>query len=611
MILRFATAGSVDDGKSTLIGRLLNDLGELRDDQMEALRRASPQGKVDLSLVTDGLRAEREQKITIDVAYRYFETAQRKFILADTPGHEQYTRNMITGASGAELVILLVDARKGLTAQTRRHALLCSLLRVPQIVLAVNKMDAVDYSRARYSAIQDEFLDFCSRLEFPGLTSIPISALEGDNVLMRSRRMEWYQGPTLMQHLNEVHVTRGVNTVDFRFAVQHVIRPHQDFRGLAGTVCSGRVRAGHTVVLLPSGKETTVKRVLGPDGDVAEGLPGKSLVLELEDEVEAGRGTMMARTQNRPELGTNLDCTVCWMGDAPMRRSAQYWLLHTTRKVRCVVETVHYRIDVETLHQQEAETLGINDIGRLHLRTTEPLAYDRYVQNRATGSFVLVDADTNQTVAAGMIRGPAEPRRPRAHVFPESGSVRLEEREKRQGHRACILWFTGLSGAGKSTLARLLERRLFDLGCNTFYLDGDNLRHGLNSDLDFSAGGRAENIRRAAAAAQLGYQHGSIVLCSFISPYAADRALARRVVPEGRFFELFVDCSLAECARRDVKGLYQRALAGELSEFTGVSAPYEAPEHPDAVLATDRLSPEEAVERVVQLLRARDVLERG
>ncbi|MBT9584920.1 adenylyl-sulfate kinase [bacterium] len=605
MLLRFATAGSVDDGKSTLIGRLLYDRNLLLDDQLEALQRVGP---LDLSLVTDGLRAEREQKITIDVAYRYFESGKRKFILADTPGHEQYTRNMITGASTAELVIVLVDARKGLTSQTRRHALLCALLGVPQVVLAVNKMDAVHYQESIFDDLCQQFLEFCSHLQIRNLISIPMSALRGDNVVDRSAAMPWYQGPTLMQHLQQVRVSGGLNVVDFRFAVQCVIRPHQDFRGLAGRVCSGRIRPGQAVTLHPSGSQTQVQSILGPDGRLQQAEAGDCVVITLAHEVEASRGTMLSRQANQPQLGTDLDVNLCWLGAPPLRLNTAYWLLHTTRRVRCQVEQVNYRIDVDSLHQQPATQLTLNEIGRVHLRTSEPIAFDPYSTNRATGAFVLVDVATHQSVAAGIIRGRATPTVNPRQVYYQAGSVTQAERQQRLGHQACVIWLTGLSASGKSTLAKALERTLFDLGCSTFYLDGDNLRHGLNRDLGFSAADRQENIRRVAEVAQLAYQHGQIVLCSFISPFAQERAMARQLIPDGHFFEIYLNCSLEECARRDPKGLYARALEGSISEFTGVSSPYEPPQNPELALPTDTLSPAEACQQVLNILRERQIL---
>jgi len=603
MLLRFTTAGSVDDGKSTLIGRLLYDQGLVARDHLQAMGE-----NPDLSLLTDGLRAEREQKITIDVAYRYFEIGTRKFILADTPGHEQYTRNMIIGACSADLTILLVDARKGLTTQTRRHALLCSLLGVPQIVLAINKMDAVEYSEETFTRICQEFYEYCDRLKIGSIVSIPVSALRGDNVVHKSARMTWYDGPTLLNHLQHVHLGSTLNQVDFRLAVQCVVRPHQDFRGLAGRIQSGRIRPGQEVTLLPGGTTTQIKELLGPDGPLEEAQAGQSVIVTLQHELEAGRGTMLVRTQNQPEVAPRLDVNLCWTGDQPLRPNSPYWLLHTTRKIRCQIEHVHYRLDVDSLHRHPADRLALNEVGRVRLLCSETLAFDPYDRNRETGCLVLVDPDTHQTVAAGMIRGAAPEPEKRSQVFPYQAAIDRAQKEARQGHRACVVWFTGLSASGKSTLAQELERRLFDLGCTTFALDGDNLRHGLNSDLPFSAAARRENIRRASEVARLAFEQGQIVVASFISPFAEDRLTVRQKIEPGRFLEIFVDCPLEECARRDPKGLYARAQRGEIAEFTGISSPYQRPEDPELRLPLQPL--EDSLNQLLQLLRDRELLSR-
>ena len=514
-MLRFVTAGSVDDGKSTLIGRLLHDKELIPTDHLKNLD--------DLSYLTDGLRDEREQKITIDVAYRYFEVGDRKFILADTPGHEQYTRNMLTGASTADLAVLLVDARKGVTTQTRRHTLLCSLLGVPQIVLAVNKMDAVDFQESVFREIERQFFAYTDRLKIPSIVSLPVSALQGDNVVHKSAHMPWYEGPTLLHHLQHVHLGALANQVDFRLAVQCVVRPHQDFRGLAGRVLSGHVRVGDAVTLLPSAATSRVQDLQGPSGPQQQAGPGQSVILRLQDEREAGRGTMVARTANLPESATRLDVNLCWTDAQPLQRNVPYWLLHTSRKIRCQVEHVHYQLDVDSLHRRPAETLELNQIGRVRLLCSEAVFFDPYDRNRETGSLALVDPHTNQTVAAGMIRGSAaEPEKTRT-LYTHQATIPRLEREQRQGHAACVLWFTGLSGSGKSTLAQELEKLLFLQNCRTFSLDGDNLRHGLNHDLPFSAAGRKENVRRAAELARLAFEQGNIVLASFISPFAEDR----------------------------------------------------------------------------------------
>ncbi len=620
MFLRFTTAGSVDDGKSTLIGRLLYDTKSLFTDNWSAVEEASRargDEQVDLALVTDGLRAEREQKITIDVAYRYFATPRRKFIIADTPGHEQYTRNMVTGASTAELAILLVDARKGVSTQSRRHGFISTLLGIPHIVVAVNKMDLVDFSESTFDAIRDEFRAFASRLEANNVTYIPISALLGDNVVTPSQNMSWYQGPTLLHLLEEVRLGASTNIVDFRFPVQYVIRPNQDFRGYAGQVSSGRISPGEEVVELPSGRRTRVKALVTPDGNLDETIAGDSVVVTLEDEVDISRGSMLVRTRNLPQVETELDVTLCWLNEEPLRVNSPYFLMHTTREVRCFVTELNYRIDVNTMHRAEAETLGLNEIGRAQISTTAPLFFDHYRTNRATGNFILIDPATNNTVAAGMIRGksreieglaPKPESQQSTNVVYQAGAVPQHEREARNRHKSAVIWFTGLSGSGKSTIAKELERRLFERGVQTFHLDGDNLRHGLNGDLGFGPEDRRENIRRVAEVAGLAYLHGQVVLCSFISPYARDRQFARSRVAEGRFFEVHVDCDLEVCRERDPKGLYKLVKEGAIKNFTGVDSPYEAPENPELVLPTQTLGPEACVGKLLEHLENAGIL---
>jgi bifunctional enzyme CysN/CysC len=612
-LLRFTTAGSVDDGKSTLIGRLLYDTKSIFKDQMEAVEQASRthgEEGVNLALLTDGLRAEREQKITIDVAYRYFATPKRKFIIADTPGHIQYTRNMVTGASTAELAIVLVDARKGVLTQSRRHGFIASLLGIPHVVVAVNKMDLVDWREDVYEAIVDEYREFCEKLRIGDLSFIPLSALEGDNVVEPSRRMPWYEGGTLLHQLENVSIGAARNLLDFRFPVQYVVRPHQDFRGFAGRVSSGTLQPGEEVVVLPSGRRTTVRTIETADGPVGECVAGDSVVVTTEDEVDISRGDMIVRTMNLPTVGTRFEAIVCWMHDEPLRPGGEYVLMHTTRAVRAVVTNLVYRINVDTLHREDAEQLGLNDIGRIQVEAGQPLFYDAYRSNRQTGGFVLVDPHTNVTVGAGMIRGevrtpPPIPgvRSTSPDVVWEEWNVPRREREARNRHQAAVVWFTGLSGAGKSTVARLVERSLFERGLRTMYLDGDQVRHGLCGDLGFSAEDRRENIRRVGEVARLFFEHGDIVLCAFVSPYRDDRERVRRLFPEGRFFEVHVQAGLGELRRRDPKGLYARAEAGEIRGLTGVDAPYEAPSQPALTLDTESLTAAEAAERVLALLR--------
>ncbi|HYH81587.1 MAG TPA: sulfate adenylyltransferase subunit CysN [Longimicrobium sp.] len=616
-LLRFTTAGSVDDGKSTLIGRLLYDTKSIFEDQLEAIEGATRrrgEAGVNLALLTDGLRAEREQNITIDVAYRYFATPRRKFIIADTPGHEQYTRNMVTGASTAELAIVLVDARKGVLTQSRRHGFISSLLRIPHVVVAINKMDLVGFSEEVYRDIVAEYSGFAEKLGIEDLTFIPVSALLGDNIVEKSANLPWYNGATLLHHLESVNVGGERNLVDFRFPVQYVIRPHQDFRGLAGKVASGTISPGEEVVALPSGRRSHVRSVESMDGAMEEAVEGESVVITLEDELDVSRGEMIVRRMNLPAVGNRLEVMMCWLGNEPLDPATPYVIQHTTRSARAFVSKVVYRIDMDTLHREEADTLGPNDIGRVEVTTSAPLFFDPYAINRATGSFILVDPYTNVTVAAGMIRGAVRTVAdvaPRAAAAPPASSpgvvwegwnVPREEREARAGHGAAVVWLTGLSGAGKSSIARAVERRLFEAGCHTMLLDGDQLRHGLNADLGFAPADRAENIRRAGEVARLFFEQGCIVLCTFVSPYREDRDRARALVPAGRFLEVHVDCPLDELRRRDTKGLYAGAERGELRELTGVSAPYEAPERPELLLRTDRMSVDEAVERVLDAL---------
>ncbi|HEU0015473.1 MAG TPA: sulfate adenylyltransferase subunit CysN [Longimicrobium sp.] len=618
-LLRFTTAGSVDDGKSTLIGRLLYDTRSIFEDQLAALegasRRRGHEG-LDLALLTDGLRAEREQGITIDVAYRYFATPRRKFIVADTPGHLQYTRNMVTGASTAELAVVLVDARRGVTTQSRRHGFIASLLGIPHLVVAVNKMDTVGYDRGVFDRIADEYRAFAEKLEVKDLVFIPVSALMGDNVVHHGQNMPWYEGSTLLHHLENVKVGADRNMVDFRFPVQVVVRPHQDFRGLAGRVASGRISPGEEVVVLPSGLGTRVRAVETYDGPLPEAAAGDSVVLTLEDELDAGRGDMLVRRNNLPTVGSRFDAMLCWMAEAPLDPSRAYLLMHTTRAASARVSRIHYRIDVDTLRREPVPTFGLNDIGRVEITAGQPLFYDAYALNHATGSFILVDPGTHGTVAAGMIRGPAHSADDAAaaaagrspDVVWEGWNLDRMAREARNGHRAAVLWFTGLSGAGKSAIARALERRLFALGAQTMLLDGDTLRHGLNGDLGFSPADRAENIRRAGQVARLFFEQGSLVLCTFVSPYRDDRDRARALLPEGRFLEVHVDCALDELRRRDPKGLYARAARGEVVNLTGVDAPYEAPQHPELRIDTAAVPVERAVEMLLARLRASGIL---
>jgi len=626
-LLRFTTAGSVDDGKSTLIGRLLHDTKSIFEDQLEQIEGASRrlgEAGVNLALLTDGLRAEREQKITIDVAYRYFATPRRKFIIADTPGHVQYTRNMVTGASTADLAVVLVDARKGVLTQSRRHAFITSLLGIPHMIVAVNKMDLVGFDEDVYDRIKADFQDFSAKLTVKDISYVPISALLGDNVASRSENMPWYKGGPLLHKLENATVGARRNQIDFRFPVQYVVRPDQSFRGFAGTVASGSVSPGEDVVVLPSGVGTRIRSVETFDGPIPEARSGDAVVLTTEDEVDISRGDMIVRRKNLPEVSDRFEAYLCWMSEEPMEPGRPYLLIHSTRQLQAFVDKVEYRVDVDTLHRDVVSSLALNEIGRVEISTSRPLFFDSYRVNIATGSFVLVDPHSNVTVAAGMIRG--EVRRIENLELPEAESgarpvspdvvweewnVPREEREVRNGHRAGVLWLTGLSGAGKTTIAREVERRLFDRGIRTMLLDGDQVRHGLCGDLAFSPRERAENIRRAGEVAKLFFEHGNIVLCTFVSPYREGREFVRGLFPEGRFLEVHVHAPLEELRRRDPKGLYQREAAGELGPLSGSRGPYEAPESPELDLDTSGMAVDEAVDRIIERLEAEGLIPRG
>jgi bifunctional enzyme CysN/CysC len=623
-LLRFVTTGSVDDGKSTLIGRLLFETRSIFEDQFAAIERTSQRrgvGDVDLALLLDGLSAEREQGITIDVAHRYFETAKRKFIIADTPGHEQYTRNMVTGASTASCAIILIDARNGVLTQSRRHGFLVSLLQIPHLVVAVNKMDLVDYSRSAYDAIVEEYAAFSQKLDINDLTFIPVSALKGDNVTTPSANMPWYDGQTLLHFLENVHVSADRNLVDFRFPVQSVLRPHQDFRGFAGRVVSGTITPGEQVAVLPSGKTSRVRSIVTFDGELEEAFPPQSVVLTLTDEIDISRGDMIVRRHNVPEVANKFEAMLCWMDTEPLRDNTPYLLKHTTQTVKVFVSRINYRVDVNTLHRSAANTFDLNEIGRVTITTSRPLFFDPYAANRATGSFVLIDPHTNATAAAGMIRGVTRTveevaadgqhaivRKASTNVSWSGFNISRQARENRNGHGSAVLWFTGLSGSGKSTLARIVERRLFELGCHTMLLDGDNVRHGLCGDLGFSDVERTENIRRVGEVSRLFYESGAITLCTFISPFRADRDFVRELVDPARFIEVYVKCDIEVCKRRDPKGLYKKAMDGRIPGFTGLDSPYEEPDQPHLVAETDLRSADELAEQIVAVLRERQIL---
>ncbi len=631
-LLRFTTAGSVDDGKSTLIGRLLYDSKAIFEDQLDAIEQASlnrGEDGVNLALLTDGLRAEREQGITIDVAYRYFATPKRKFIIADTPGHVQYTRNMVTGASTADLAVVLIDARHGVLTQSKRHGFIASLLRIPHVVVAVNKMDLVEFSQEVFAKIEREYTAFSAKLDITDITFIPVSALKGDNVVDRSEHMDWYHGPTFLHHLEHVNIASDRNLIDFRFPVQAVIRPHQNFRGYAGTIVSGVIRPKEEVMALPSGKTSRIKEVTTFEGDLGEAGAGTPVVITIEDEIDISRGDMLVRPGNIPQVDNEVGAMICWMSEEPLDRNRHYVLQHSTREVKAFVDEVSYRVDVDTLHREDADTLQLNDIGRVQITTAQPLFFDPYRVNQETGAFILVDPFSHNTVAAGMIRGAtrtAEEVGERAahlsrsalqearkelrspNVVWEGLNIPREEREAAGKHGAAVVWFTGLSGSGKTTVARVLERRLFGAGVKTMLLDGDYVRHGLCGDLGFSASDRAENIRRVGEVARLFFEQGSVVLCTFVSPYSEDRARARALVPESRFFEIFVDVDLDTARDRDPKGLYAKSDQGEIANLTGVTSPYEAPANPELMLKTADMSIEEAADVVLEALKSAGII---
>jgi bifunctional enzyme CysN/CysC len=610
-LLRFITCGSVDDGKSTLIGRLLYEAGLLYEDQLAALeadsRKVGTQGgDLDFALLLDGLMAEREQGITIDVAYRFFSTEKRKFIVADTPGHEQYTRNMVTGASTADAAILLVDAGKGLLAQTRRHSYLVSLLGIRHVVLAVNKMDLVGYAQPTFAAIERDYRGFAAQIGLEDVRCIPVSALHGDNVVSLSVRMPWYPGPTVLGYLETVEIDHArLERAPFRMPVQWVNRPHPDFRGFAGLVAGGTVRPGDRVRVLPSGRESRVARLAAADGDLAQAVPGQSITLVLADEIDVSRGDVIAAADSPAGVADQFEATVVWMSEQPMLPGRPYLLKIGAKTVGATVSHLKYRVNVNTLEHLAAKRLGLNEIGVGNLALDRPIAFDAYRDNRDTGGFILIDRLTNHTVGAGMLHFAL---RRSQNIHWQATDLHKQARALQKGQRACVLWFTGLSGAGKSTIANLVEQRLYARGLHTYLLDGDNVRHGLNRDLGFTDEDRVENIRRVAEVARLMVDAGLIVLVSFISPFRSERAMARSLLEAGEFVEIFVDVPLTVAEERDPKGLYRKARRGELKNFTGIDSPYEAPERPEVHLDTTALTPARAAEQVIAVLEARGIL---
>tara|TARA_R110000782_G_scaffold78293_3_gene155863 strand:- start:50264 stop:52180 length:1917 start_codon:yes stop_codon:yes gene_type:complete len=604
-MLRFITCGSVDDGKSTLIGRLLYDSKMIFEDQLAALeadsRRVGTQGQeIDFALLVDGLAAEREQGITIDVAYRFFTTEKRKFIVADTPGHEQYTRNMVTGASTADLAVILIDARKGVLTQTKRHSYLAHLLGIRNIVLAVNKMDLIEYDVLRYDTIVEEYRCFARDIGIEHFVPIPISGFKGDNITTLSSNTPWYKGPSLIEHLETVEVNATADQdKPFRMAVQWVNRPNLDFRGFSGQIATGRVTPGDAVRVLPSGKTSTVSRIVTLDGDLDEAVAGQSVTLCFVDEIDCSRGDVIAAADNPPETADQFEAAIVWMSDDALIPGRAYWLKLGTQMVSATVQAPKYVVNVNTMEHLAAKTLELNAIGVAELTTDRPITFEPYADNRTLGGFILIDKITNATVGAGMLHFSL---RRAQNVHWQALDISREAHADLKNQKPAVLWFTGLSGSGKSTIANLVERKLHRMNRHTFLLDGDNVRHGLNKDLGFTETDRIENIRRVGEVAKLMADAGLIVITAFISPFRAEREMVRAMLPEGEFMEVFIDTPLAEAEKRDVKGLYKKARAGELKNFTGIDSPYEAPVSPEVRIDTTSMDPETAADAIIDRL---------
>ncbi len=606
-LLRFITCGSVDDGKSTLIGRLLYDSKMLFEDQLAAVEADSRKwgtqgGDIDFALLVDGLSAEREQGITIDVAYRFFSTDRRKFIVADTPGHEQYTRNMVTGASTADVAVILIDARKGVLTQTRRHSYLVKLIGIRKVVLAINKMDLVDYSEAVFKRITDDYRSFAKQIGIEDITPIPLAALKGDNMLQHSERTPWYRGPTLMAYLETVDIDDArLQTEPLRLPVQWVCRPNLDFRGFAGMIATGQVKPGDRVKALPSGRESRVARIVTANGDLPLAVAGQSITLTLADEIDISRGDVIVAADSPAEVADQFECTLVWMADEPMLPGRQYLMKIGASTVAASVTEPKYKVNVNTLEHLAAKQLALNEIGVCNLALDRAVPFDAYAKNKDTGGFILIDRLTNNTVGAGMLHFALR----RSHnIHLQHVDVDKGARSRIKGQRPGVLWLTGLSGAGKSTIANLVEKKLHALNRHTYLLDGDNVRHGLSKDLGFTEADRVENIRRVSEVSRLMVDAGLIVITAFISPFRAERAMARSLLQPGEFVEVFVDTPLDVAEANDVKGLYKKARKGELKNFTGVDSPYERPESPEIHIETQRCSPEQAAEQIIERLRA-------
>ncbi|MAC57736.1 MAG: adenylyl-sulfate kinase [Novosphingobium sp.] len=604
-MLRFITCGSVDDGKSTLIGRLLYDSKMIFEDQLDALsadsKKVGTQGQeIDFALLVDGLAAEREQGITIDVAYRFFNTEKRKFIVADCPGHEQYTRNMVTGASSADLAVILIDARKGVLVQTRRHSYICHLLGVKNIVLAVNKMDLVDYKQEVFDKIVADYTEFANSIGIESFTAMPISGFKGDNITTPSDNTPWYKGPTLVDHLETVEVLSSADAEKpFRMPVQWVNRPNLDFRGFSGLIATGEVKPGDQIRVLPSGKTSTVSKIVTFDGELEQAVAGQSVTVCFEDEIDCSRGSVISVADNPPQTADQFEATIVWMADDAMVAGRAYWLKLGTQMVSATVQEPKYEVNVNTMEHLAAKTLELNSIGVAEISTDKQVVFEPYGENRALGGFILIDKMTNATVAAGMLNFSL---RRSQNVHWQALDIGRKQHAALKNQTPAVLWFTGLSGSGKSTIANLVEKKLHRMNRHTFLLDGDNVRHGLNKDLGFTESDRIENIRRVGEVSKLMTDAGLIVITAFISPFQADREMVRSMLPEGEFFEVFIDTPLKVAESRDVKGLYKKARAGELKNFTGIDSPYEAPRSPEIRIDTTKLSPEEAATLIVDTL---------